>query len=49
MVMDWAPDGTLTTRVISQWGASERPESVHYADQAPLYSRYGWREVELGD
>lgn len=47
MVIDWAPDGSLRTRVISQWGASERPESAHYADQAPLFARYGWREVEV--
>jgi acyl-homoserine lactone acylase PvdQ len=43
MVMDWAPDGTLSTRVISQWGASERPGSAHYADQALLFARREWR------
>lgn len=47
MVLDWAPDGGLTTRVIHQWGASERPESPHYADQAPLFARREWRELAL--
>lgn len=43
MVMDWAPDRTLSVRVISQWGASSHPESVHYNDQAALFARYQWR------
>jgi acyl-homoserine lactone acylase PvdQ len=47
MVMDWAPDGTLTTRVISQWGASSRPDSPHYADQAPLFAERRWRTVSV--
>ncbi len=45
MVMDWAPDGALTTRVIHQWGASERPESPHYNDQSPLFARREWRTL----
>ncbi|GAM97076.1 penicillin amidase family protein [alpha proteobacterium U9-1i] len=45
MVMDWAPDGTLSTRVIHQWGASERPESPHYNDQSPLFARREWRTL----
>lgn len=47
MVMDWAPDRTLTTRVISQWGASDRPESPHYNDQAALFARREWRSVTV--
>ncbi len=47
MVMDWAPDGTLSTRVIHQWGASERAESPHYNDQAPLFARREWRVVDV--
>jgi acyl-homoserine lactone acylase PvdQ len=43
MVMDWAPDGALSTRVIHQWGASERLESPHYNDQSPLFARREWR------
>ncbi len=47
MVMDWAPDGTLTTRVISQWGSSDRPESPHYNDQSAMFARREWRTVEV--
>jgi len=47
MVMDWAPDGSLSTRVIHQWGASERPDSAHYADQAPMFARREWRALAL--
>lgn len=43
MVLDWGPDGTLNTRVISQWGASDRPESPHYNDQSEMFARYQWR------
>ena len=45
MVMDWAPDRTLTTRVVSQWGASDRPESAHYNDQSEMFARRQWRRV----
>jgi len=47
MVMDWAPDGSLTTRVISQWGASDRPESPHYNDQSEMFIRREWRTVDV--
>lgn len=47
MIMDWAPDHTLTTRVISQWGASDRPESPHYNDQSAMFARREWRTVEV--
>ncbi len=47
MVMDWAPDGVLTTRVISQWGASDRPESPHYSDQSEMFVNRQWRTVEV--
>ncbi|OQW63989.1 MAG: hypothetical protein A4S17_00315 [Proteobacteria bacterium HN_bin10] len=46
MVIDWAPDGSLSTRVISQWGASDRPDSPHYNDQAEMFSRRQWRYVQ---
>jgi acyl-homoserine-lactone acylase len=45
MVMDWAPDGTLSTQVIHQWGASERADSPHYNDQSPLFARRQWRTL----
>jgi acyl-homoserine lactone acylase PvdQ len=47
MIMDWAPDHTLTTRVISQWGASDRPDSPHYNDQAEMFANRQWRTVEI--
>jgi acyl-homoserine lactone acylase PvdQ len=45
MVMDWAPDGTLSTRVIHQWGSSEHPDSPHYNDQSAMYARHEWRTL----
>jgi acyl-homoserine-lactone acylase len=45
MVMDWAPDGSLTTRVISQWGVSSHPDSPRYNNQSPLYVRHQWRTL----
>jgi acyl-homoserine-lactone acylase len=39
MVMDWAPDGALSTRVIHQWGASEHAESPHFNDQSEMFAR----------
>ena len=46
MVMDWAPDGSLSTRVIHQWGASERPTSAHFNDQSAMFSRREWRTLD---
>ena len=46
MVMDWAPGGSLTTRVIHQWGASEHPDSPHYNDQSGMYAHYQWRTLD---
>lgn len=45
MVMDWAPDRTLSVRVISQWGASDRPESPHFNDQSEMFVNRQWRTV----
>ncbi|MDZ4692196.1 penicillin acylase family protein [Terricaulis sp.] len=45
MVIDWAPDGTLSTRVIHQWGASDRPESPHFNDQSEMFARREWRTL----
>ena len=47
MVMDWAPDGALSTRVIQQWGASEHPESPHFNDQSEMFANYQWRSLDL--
>ncbi|MBI3438232.1 MAG: penicillin acylase family protein [Proteobacteria bacterium] len=43
MIMDWAPDHSLTVRVVSQWGASSHETSRHYNDQSALYAAHGWR------
>ena len=43
MIMDWAPDHTLTVRTIQQWGASGHATSPHYNDQSSLYAAHGWR------
>jgi acyl-homoserine lactone acylase PvdQ len=43
MIMDWAPDHTMSVRVISQWGASSHETSPHYNDQSALYTAHGWR------
>jgi len=44
IVVDWAPDGNVRTRTVSQFGAAaERPDSPHYNDQAEIFARYGWR------
>lgn len=45
MIMDWAPDGSLTTRQVSQWGASDHPDSPHYNDQSPLFAGRDWRTM----
>jgi acyl-homoserine lactone acylase PvdQ len=47
MVMDWAPDGALSTRIIHQWGASERPQSPHFNDQSEMFAAYQWRTLDL--
>jgi acyl-homoserine-lactone acylase len=36
LIVDFAKDRT-TSAAISQYGASDRPGSRHYADQAPLF------------
>jgi len=46
MVLDWAPDGSLSTRVIHQWGVSDRPGSPHYNDQSEMYARREWRTLD---
>jgi acyl-homoserine-lactone acylase len=46
MLIEWAPDGVVTTRSIHQFGAATiRTRSPHYADQAPLFAREQWKRV----
>ena len=38
MLIEWSKDGTLRSRSIQPYGAATtRPNSAHYADQAPLF------------
>ncbi len=38
LMVTWDPDGTVRSRSIHQFGsATSRPDSPHYADQAPLF------------
>ena len=47
-VADWAPDGTLRTRSIHQFGSATLDEdSPHYADQALLYADQKFRTIPL--
>ena len=47
-IADWAPDGTLTSRSIHQFGSATLDEtSPHYADQAPLYAEERFKTMPL--
>ena len=37
MFVELAPDGTVTSSSIHQYGASNRPSSKHYSDQSALF------------
>ena len=46
MLIEWGRDGQVHSRSIQPWGAAAtRPESKHYADQAPLFARQQWKPV----
>lgn len=46
MFVDWAPDGTLTSESIHQFGSATLDESSpHYADQAPLFAEMKMKPV----
>ncbi len=45
-IADWAPDGTLRSESIHQFGSATLDEtSPHYADQTPLYATEQFREI----
>ena len=46
MLIEWAPDGAVTSRSIHQFGAATmRRESPHYSDQSPLFATQRWKPV----
>ena len=46
MNVEWLPGGRLASRSIHQYGAaSTRPQSKHYADQAPLFVRQQYKPI----
>lgn len=45
-IADWAPDGSLKTESIHQFGSATLDEtSPHYADQSPLYATEQFRQI----
>jgi acyl-homoserine-lactone acylase len=45
-MVEWPKGGPVASRSIHQFGAaSTRPESKHYADQAPLFVRQQYKPV----
>ncbi|GAB5503534.1 acylase [Pyruvatibacter sp.] len=48
-IADWAPDGSLKSESIHQFGSATLDEtSPHYADQSPLYATEQFREIPWG-
>ena len=46
MLVEWAKDGTLRSQSIQPYGAATtRPDSPHYADQAPLFVAHRFKPV----
>ncbi len=47
MFVAWDRTGRVRSRSIMPFGASDRPESPHYADQAPLFARHRLKPVHF--
>lgn len=45
LVVEWGPDGVARSESIHQFGASSRPDSEHFADQAPLFVAHQLKPV----
>ena len=45
MFVSWDKAGQVRSRSIQPFGASNRPGSPHYADQAPIFARHGLKPV----
>ena len=48
MMIEWPKDGAVTSRSIQPFGsATTRPNSKHYADQAPLFVAHRFKPVHF--
>jgi acyl-homoserine-lactone acylase len=48
MLIEWPANGPVTSQSVHQFGAATmRPDSPHYADQAPLFAAEQWKRVEF--
>ncbi len=48
MLIEWAPDGGVTSRSVHQFGAATvRTKSPHYADQSPLFAAEKWKKLDF--
>ena len=48
MLIEWAPDGKVTSHSIHQFGAATlRTASPHYADQSAMFATEKWKPVEF--
>ncbi|HVR90854.1 MAG TPA: penicillin acylase family protein [Novosphingobium sp.] len=48
MFIEWPKDGPVTSQSIQPFGAATtRPQSQHYADQAPIFVRHGLKPVHF--
>jgi acyl-homoserine-lactone acylase len=47
MFVSWDKAGRVRSRSIVPFGASDRPDSPHFADQAPLFVRHRLKPVHF--
>jgi acyl-homoserine-lactone acylase len=48
MLIEWAPDGMVTSQSIHQFGAATvRNRSAHYADQSAMFATEKWKRVSF--
>jgi acyl-homoserine-lactone acylase len=46
--VEWPADGPVKSRSVHQFGAATiRRSSPHYADQAPMFVREEWKDVDF--
>ncbi|PWE18135.1 hypothetical protein DDZ18_00525 [Marinicauda salina] len=49
MLVEWTADGEQVVSAVHQFGASNRPDSPHYADQMELFADEDFRRVPMGE